>query len=94
MVGFWYLPIEGLHLIIDDVVVEDERGVGLDVHLEVEGIACDGLGVVLHHLADVVVLLFVLLHVGERLLDVLLVDVREAELHLVRQVLGRLDVDQ
>lgn len=94
MVSFRYLPVEGLHLIINDLIVEDERCVSLDFHLEVKGIAGDHLGIVLHHLADIVILILAFLKVSECLIYVLFVDVGEPEPDLVGEVLRGLDVDE
>lgn len=93
MVSLRYLPVERLHLIIDNLIVENQRSVSLDLHLEIKRITGDLFRIVFHNLTDIVILILVFLKIRERLVHVLLVDMREPKLHLIREVLGGLDVD-
>lgn len=63
MVSLRYLPVERLHLIINNLIVENKRSVSLDLHLEIKRITGDKLRIVLHNLTDIVILIPVFLKV-------------------------------
>jgi hypothetical protein len=77
---FRYHPIEGLQLVLYDVVVEDKRSVCLQLdslQSEPKALTGDHLGIILKDLCDVVIVIAVAFYIAQGLLKVSAVGVKE-----------------